>query len=408
MSDNLQEFKEMNQAVLALRETVEKNNAGSSEIKEMLAKTEIVIQKGEDATNELAKKNAAVEKKSIELEGQLVDMQSEMIRMTKSNVSGQDWRESPEYKALNAFAKGGEKGLIKFQGLETKDLLRTDNDTQGGYLIQSEMANTIINKIVEISPVRSVSRVMTVGKKTIDMPKRSTIPTATYEGEAEAVDPSSSTYASESLTAYRLTAAVQATNDMLIDTNFDLATLIAQDVAEAFAFKEGQKFVNGTGAKEPEGFLSNATVIANATEAAAAGVISGDDLLLLTGDLKVGYNPMYAFSRRTLAYIRTLKGTTNDHYIWQAGLAPNVPGTIAGAPYIVLNDMPDYDAAAGNIPVMYADFARGYQIIDRTGITMIRDELSGSRNAIVEWVFHTYNTGQVILPEAFAGLKIKA
>ena len=128
----------------------------------------------------------------------------------------------------------------------------------------------------------------------------------------------------------------------------------------------------------------------------------------MTGELKVGYNPLYAFSRRTLAHIRTSKGTSNDHYLFQAGLAPNVPNTIGGSPYVLLNDMPDFDGTAGEISVMYADFARGYRIIDRTGITMIRDDFAGKRKRIIEWVFHVYNTGQVVLPEAFVGLKIKA
>lgn len=393
------------EAVNEIREVAEKSGVNSPEFKELSDKVADVLAKDEKAHEEFTAKQAESAKRQLEMEEQIKDLELEMARKTSNgNVN---FREEPEYKALNKWFKGGagaldseEIGILKEQ-----KTMRMDDNTSGGYLTTTEMDSMIIKKITEISPVRQVARVRTVSKKTLEIPVRTSIPTANYEGEAEKGGSSQSAYGSEQLTAHRLSVTVPFTMDLLGDSNFDLEAEIEGDATEAFAQKEGNKFVLGTGVKQPEGFLVNAAVVAGATETASASTIAGDDLIGLTGNLKVGYNPMYAFNRSTLATLRQLKGT-DGHYLWQAGLGPNVPNTLNGEPYMVFQDMPDI--ADGAYPVIYADFLRGYTITDRTGMMMIRDDVTLADYAIVKVTFHRWNTGQVVLSEAFAALKIKA
>lgn len=392
--------KEVKEAVDELRTVVEKHGNESAEAKQMAEKVETVLQQQEEKSAKIVADMAEAEKKRLDLEERVKDFEAEVARMSATNTKG-NYKESAEYKALNMLAKAGEHALNPDE-IKT---LRMDNDVAGGYLTTTEMDTQIVKKITEISPVRQVARVKSVSKKTLEIVKRNTIPVATYEGEAAAGGDDNSTYGNEQLTAYRQTVTVPFTMDLLGDSNFDLESEINADVSEAFAFGEGNKFVLGTGAKQPEGFLVNADIVAGARVTAGSGTISGDDMILLTGDLKVGYNPMYGFNRQTLAFLRTLKGS-DGHYLWQAGLAPNAPNTINGEPYMVMQDMPSI--AVGALSVIYGDFLRGYCITDRTGMVMIRDEVSKKRQAIVELTFHRWNTGQVILSEAFKALQIKA
>lgn len=386
-------------AVKALRETVEKFGSDSAQFKQMVDATNEALVKQEKASQEFTTKLAEERKAAEELKERIDGLELELSR---KGTTGANYKETPEYKALQLYAQKGIDAL----SVEQKATLRTDVATQGGYLTMPEMDNMIIKKITEISPVRQVARVRTVGSKTLSIPTRTSIPVATYEGEAAAGGESNSTYGQETLTAYRLTVTVPYTYDQLIDSEFDMESEIMNDVAEAFAFTEGNRFVLGTGAKQPEGFLSNATVVADARTSLVSGVITGDDVLLLAGDLKVGYNPMYAMNRQTLALLRTLKGSTNDHYLWQVGLGPTQPNTLAGAPYILMQDMPS--VAANSLSLVYADFQRGYTIIDRTGLQVIRDDVTRKKSNIIELTFHRYNHGQVVLPEAFKILKTKA
>ena len=391
--------KEAMDIVTKIHEKIEKYGKDSAEVKEFIAKTKKTLEAQEDKNQKLVAQIAEEKNLREELGEKYDAMQVEMIRKTSGGKV--DYKETEEYKALNLMAKGGLGALDS----EQKALLRSDSDVDGGYLTNSEFDTEIIRKITEISAVRQQARVRTVGRKTLEMPKRDSIPTAAYEGEAVAADDSTSSYGTETVTTFRLTTSVPFTMDMLLASGFDIESEISQDVSESFAQTEGLNFVSGDGAKKPEGFLVHPDVISGARETSVSGGITAKDLILLTGDLKVGYNPMYAFNRRTLATLRTQVGG-DGQFIWQSGLAAGAPNTLNGLPYLVMEDMPDI--VSGNLAVMFADFRRGYTIIDRTGMTVIRDNLTRAKENIIELTFHRYNTGQVVLSEAFKALKIKA
>jgi len=399
---------EAKKALTELRESVDKYGQESIDVKSRLDKMDEVFEKSEKHNELMVKNHADGIKAAEELKDRIKDLEHDLATKADNNP---DYKETPEYKALETFVSKGLDGIEP----EMKQLLRTDDATQGGYLTMSEMDNMIIRSITEISPVRTVARVKSVGKKTLEIPVRTGIPTATYEGEAATSRRDTSTYGNETLTAYRQTVTVPYTMDQLMDSNFSLESEINQDVSEAFAQGEGRAMVLGTGSKQPEGFLSAAAgLIGDANRirnggSGAAGTFStadADAIIRLTGDLKVGYNPYYSFNRRTLATLRTVKDTSGA-YIFQQGiptvgeasLAGAVPNTIAGQPYILFEDMPDI--AANSVPVVYADFMRGYCVIDRTGMSMVRDELTRKREAIIEITFNRWNYGQVVLPEAF-------
>lgn len=408
-------FEEATKALAEYRETVEKSGADSAEAKQKAENVEKTLADQEEKNAKVVGELAESQKAVAEMEERMKDLEAEVVNLS-SKAGEKDYKEMPEYKALETWAKRGDKGL---SDEETK-LLRTDNNVQGGYLTMPEMDTMMIKEITEISPVRQVSRVKTVGSKTLEIPTRTGIPTANFEGEAEQDELDNSTYGNETLTAYRQGVTIPFTMDMLMDSRFNLEAEIRQDVSEAFAQGEGRAFVLGTGAKQPEGFLSTAANITNTggnvedvgqvRPSGAAATFTGDNLIQLTGDLKVGYNPMYAFNRRTLAFIRTLKDTAGQ-YVFQLGapgltvtsLAGAAPNTIAGEPYVLFEDMPDI--AANAFPVIYGDFMRGYCIVDRAGMSMVRDELTRKRNAIVEITFHRWLHGQVVLREAFKVLR---
>lgn len=398
MSDDLN--KDVVQLVDQIREKTEKFGADSAEVKSLVANHGEVLEKQEKSNQDVIAKLAEAEQARLDMKDQIQGLEVEIAR--KGTVSnGENYKDSSEYKALNMFAAKG----LDFVDTEAKALLRSDSDTAGGYLTSSEMDNEIIKKITEISAVRQVARVRTIGKKTLEMPKREGILSATYEGETSSASDDVSSYGSETVTTNALTVNVPFTIDMLLSSDFDIESEITQDVAEAMAQAEGRNFLTGDGSYKPEGIIANTSVIANAREGETSGVITGDDILRLTGDLKVGYNPIFAFNRQTLAELRTLKGS-DGQYLWQVGLGPDVPNTIAGESYVVMQDLPSI--AAGALSVLYGDFMRGYTIVDRTGLSVVRDEVTRKKERIIELCFHKYNTGQVVLEEAFKALKIKA
>jgi len=316
-----------------------------------------------------------------------------------SSGDQKSFKDADDYKAMNAYCKAGER-----MGNEQKQLLRTDSDTAGGFLAIIELDTEITRKITEISNIRSVARVRTISSKAIEVPVRDTIMVATYEGEAETNEDSVSTYSNETLNTFRQAVNIPITMDMLMDAEFDMESEIMRDAGEAFAKGEGLNFVTGDGVKKPSGFVSDARVIATARVSETNDTITATDVILLTGDLKAGYNPMYIFNRRTLAFLRTLKATNNE-FLWQPGLNGPVANTLNGFDYLIAEDMPDIADAA--FPIAFADLQRGYTIVDRTGMSVIRDEFTQKKKAIVEFTINRWNYGQVTLPEAIQLLKVQ-
>lgn len=382
-------------AVKELRDEIDKKSPDLGKIEVLEKALDSQEEKNQSVVNELK----AQEKREIELKERMEVLEVEIARGGANQAK--DYKQTPEYKSLQHFIKHGAHALDQ----EQKALLRTDSDVQGGYLVMSEMDNAITKKIVEISPIRSIARVRTISSKSLSVPVRNTIPTSEYEGEAETGVDDASTYQNETLTAFRHSVTIPITMDMLMDASFNMESEIMSDGAEAFAKGEGAKFVSGTGFKQPTGFLVDTRVVAAARTSATSGAIGFADVMNLTGDLKTGYNPVYVLNRRTLAYLRTLVGT-DGHPLWMPGMNGGVANTIGGFPYIIANDMPD--VASNALAMAFGDFARGYTIVDRTGMAVIRDEVTQKRKAIVEFTMQRWNTGQVVLPEAIKLLKVKA
>ena len=335
--------------------------------------------------------------KAEETEARLNSLEADL----KRGIGGEE--KAAKTQELKAF----ETYLRKNSGLLGEELkyLRTDIDSQGGYLLPNELDSEIIKKIIEISVIRSVARVRPMSSKSLGMPTRSTIVSTGMVGEGEEDTQSYSTYGLEKLFAKKGQVTIASTIEELEDSSFDIANLIMQDTGEEFARLEGAQFTLGSGAgNNCQGFMANANIAE--VNSGSASTLTFDSLITLTGELKTGYNPIFGMNRKTLAIIRKLKDN-NGQYLWVAGsLSAGVPNQISGHNYIEIPDMPNIGADL--FPVIYGDFRRGYTIGDRKGLTMVRDEVTQKRQGKVEFTFYKRFAGMVTLPEAFVKLKISA
>ena len=114
---------------------------------------------------------------------------------------------------------------------EAKALLRTDDNTAGGYLVTTEMDNVIMKEVVEIDPIRGFARVRTIGSKSIELVTRNTLPVALFEGEAESGTQSAASYRNETVTPFRHTFTTPITMDQLRDSAFNMESEITSDAS---------------------------------------------------------------------------------------------------------------------------------------------------------------------------------
>jgi HK97 family phage major capsid protein len=385
-------MNEVNEALKDLRCEFDKKSQDLGKIE----KIESILAKNEEDSQELTKSLKEAEKKSAELEERYNSLEAEVKRVPLCGDA--DEEKKAELKAFESFIVKGED----FLGEAEKKYLRTDVNSDGGYLVPVQQESEIIKQITEISPIRNIAKVRTMGAKTMRMPVRSALVAGGWVGEGEQDSLSNSTYGNEELTAKGLQVTVQITRHELQDATPNMVAEIGSDVAESFAQVEGAAFVNGDGSEKPEGFMFDSRV--GEINSGDAGNLTFDSLISVTGEIKTGYSPVYGFNRKTLAVIRGLKDGASN-YVWRQGnLGAGIPNSIMGSPYVEIPDMPDIAASA--YPVIYGDFSKGYLIGDRLGMNVIRDDFTQKRKSIVEFTYLKRLDGQVVLPEAFKKIKI--
>ncbi len=392
--------RDVHSALAELKSAIEsKNSVTERRVREW-------FEKYENENQKLVREHAAY-KKAQDEENLILRHQLQEIREANiSHKGGLDWsnpasasRTTPEYKTFFEFLKKGREE----PGLDFKTL-RTDAESQGGYLIPQVLDARIRKNIIEISPIRAHARVRTAPSKTMDVPRRLSIPIAQFEGETEEAPTDQAAYGSEQVTLYRQTVNVPATLDMLVSSAYDLEAEIASDVGESFAQGEGKNFVSGNGRKSPQGIVSDSRVVSYTSSTSAA--IVWNDFPLMAGQLKRGMQPWWFMNRKTVAYMQGIQSQIGVP-IWQP-VAGNQPATIYGYPYDSgVIDLDDVSSGSGAKPVVFADLTRGYEIFDMVGINVVRDDLTQAKQAIVQWIFRRYLTGRVIVPEAIAVMTLK-
>jgi HK97 family phage major capsid protein len=63
---------------------------------------------------------------------------------------------------------------------------------------------------------------------------------------------------------------------------------------------------------------------------------------------------------------------------------------------------------AGNFPIAFGDFSRGYMIVDRIAMAVLRDPFTQATSGNVRYIARRRVGGQVILPEAIVKQKVSA
>jgi HK97 family phage major capsid protein len=291
-----------------------------------------------------------------------------------------------EHKAaFDAYVRAGETSGLR--ALEVK-AMSVGSSIDGGYLVPPEIEQAIGQGLTAISPIRGIAGVRTISSNVYKKPFMTAGPAVGWVGETDARTQTNSPVLDElSFPAMELYAMPAATATLLEDSAVNIDQWIAQEVEQVFAAQEGAAFVAGDGSNKPKGFLSYTTVdngswswgnIGTVASGAAGTFPSSDpsDVLIdLVYAVKAGYrqNGVFVMNRKTQSVIRKFKDTT-DNYLWQPPATAGGKASLMTFPVIEAEDMPDI--AANSLSIAFGDFNRGYLVVDRAGVTVLRDPFS--------------------------------
>jgi len=291
-----------------------------------------------------------------------------------------------EHKAaFAAYVRSGEAGGLK--RLEAK-ALSAGSGPDGGYLAPSTVEGEILRRLSVASPIRSLATVRTISSGTYKKAFSTTGPASGWVAETAArTQTNAPTLAELSFPAMELYAMPAATQTLLDDAIVNIDQWIAEEVESVFAEQEGAAFVNGDGTDKPKGFLAYPTVaeaswswgnigVLNTGVAGAFPASTPSDVLVdLIYALKAGYrqNASFVMNRKTQAAIRKFKDSTGS-YLWQPPASAGAPATLLGFPLVEAEDMPNI--ANNAVSIAFGDFRRGYLVVDRAGVRILRDPYS--------------------------------
>jgi HK97 family phage major capsid protein len=84
-------------------------------------------------------------------------------------------------------------------------------------------------------------------------------------------------------------------------------------------------------------------------------------------------NGTFVMNRQTQATVRRMKDGQGQ-YIWQPPSAIGAQATLMSFPVVESEDMPNM--ATDSLSIAFGDFRRGYLVVDRMGVRILRDPYS--------------------------------
>lgn len=314
----------------------------------------------------------------------ILDTQAKEIAALKATSIGgatKGGKEELEAKSkLDAFMrKEGEKGQLEIRAMASTE------GPSGGYLVMPELSATVVSRVFETSPLRLIANVEQTGSKSRTFLIDDDEGTAEWTGEKSAATEDTPNVGEKEIVCFNVRAKMNATADMLQDSYLDLASWLTGKGADKLSRAENTAFVSGNGVGRPRGFTTYAAWASagvyerdkiERVKTGAATAVAADGLIGLQASLKEPYqaNAVFAMKRVTFGSCLKLKGT--DQYFFGPVLLRDGQAqiTLLGKPVVFMDDM---DAeGAGNLAVAYGDFSRAYTILDRVGLTVLRDPYS--------------------------------
>jgi HK97 family phage major capsid protein len=307
-----------------------------------------------------------------------------MVKRARPDIGGGGGEPSAVRQAFDAYIRRGDEAGLRQTELKA---MSAGSDPDGGYLVPDELDTDIGRRLSELSPVRSIATVRQVSSAVLKKPFALDGMATGWVGETDARPQTATPQLAElQFPTMELYAMPAATASLIEDGALDIESWIAAEVEAAFAEQEGAAFVNGDGVNKPRGFLDYPSVddtVWNwgnlghiATGAAGAfGADPSDRLVELIYALKAGHrqNGRFVMNRKTQAQIRKFKDA-DGNYLWMPPAGAGQAASLMGFPVVEAEDMPDI--AADATAVAFGDFRRGYLVVDRAGVRILRDPYS--------------------------------
>ncbi len=298
------------------------------------------------------------------------------------------------------------------EGVRTKAL--SSQDESGAYLVSQPVQDQIQQRQVLHGGLRSLSRHTRISTDSLELLIDKKLADAGWVAETgDRPESATPELVRHKITVHELYAKPRISQKLLDDAAIDLEGWLVDKVAQKMTQLENQSFVKGDGVGKPKGFLSYPLVNVGAgtwgsIEAVNTGhngsITDIDALYTVLEAMKPEFldGAVWYVARSAVTQIRRLK-TRDGMPIWQPSLLLREPDLLLGYPVILSDDMPSAREGEVSTPMVLANFKRGYQIVDRHEMRLLRDPYSAK--PFVEFYATKRVGGDVIDFDAFKAIR---
>ena len=319
--------------------------------------------------------------KTLELKGEFDKMEGKALEkegLTKDEAKTEIEIEKEE-RALNE-----EKAFADYiRGVVTNERATNMTLTDNGAVIPTTIANRIIRKVYDISPILQRSTKYNV-KGTLELPyydESTQAITVAFATEFQELESNIGKLDSITLTGYLAGALSLVSRSLINNSQFDIVSFVVDVMAYDISRFIEDVLLNGKGSVKGLSDLTNVKTTASAT------AITADELILAQGKVKDVYqnNAIWIMSPATRDAIRSLKDEMG-RYLLQDDISLPFGKSLLGKPIYVSDNMPEM--TAGKNAIYYGDMSGlATKFAEELSIQVLREKYATMHAVgVVGWI----------------------
>lgn len=358
--------KELETMVSALKTTAEKDGKKTEEYRSFTA----------DEQKSYDEKTAEVEKLSATIKSI-----SEQRKLDITEPVGDENEKKPEDKTAEE-----ERSFVDYLRSGKAFETRADSNwtpASNGAVIPSSIANKIIEKVKNISPIYSMSTKYNVAG-TLSIPyydeTDGTI-TVGYQDEFSDITATSGKLKSVSLTGYLVGALTKVSRSLMNNSAFDILGYVINKLAEAVALWIDKEIINGTASK-----IEGLSAAKNVLTSASATAITADELIDLQDTVPDVFQPnaIWVMSSKARSLIRKLKDG-DGNFLLNKDATSKWGYTLFGRP-VYLSDAVGFEK--GKPAIYYGDFSGlAVKMTENFNVEVLREQFATQHAVgVIAWL----------------------
>lgn len=264
-------------------------------------------------------------------------------------------KEEMEKRAVENFFRGMD--LEK----EERTILASTSSNQA--LMPLEISKTIMQKLEELVPVLELARRFN-SKGTLRLIKEDSYGAAGLTAENTKFKDEDVTFKTVELKSYKISASVQATFEMLANTDINLSNYLLDVIVRRLAKELNKYFILGNGTNQPQG-LVNGTLT---QEVKAEPTI--EDFIAMQTAMNPAYldKACWIVNRKSFQKMAQLLDGTGRPYLTNNVINDKIQYSLLGVPVLVDANMDDFENEKK--PIILVNIGEAYSINILTDITI--------------------------------------